>query len=414
MRQKVVRNTRPSHIVMRWVVFLLLAASCRAQAADTPATTSSWGEIITLGEAEQLDAPSIWTTEDQFTAAWVGADDTGIHQDIRALDADGLTERVVLPLPPKNPRQQMWLPSTNRNLHLLWLDQNDEEDTRLYTAIITPELAVERGPIQLTDETTYHYGALANGDGSLWVVSSGGMAFEPGLYARYLDTEGRPRPQETYQITSDGDWPTLVSTNEGTVYLFWIQPSDGQVKRAALVNGVMNSAETITQTVPLNTGDRLMGFSAGLDRTHAYLFWNITRGNGDAETWFASGQLDGEIWEQPRRLGIEASSEPFETGFNSGATHAAHEGENWLRWTTPIVGQFDILAAASLLPTQQLGILYFQDGEITGVQDVAGVTDMMGAPALLTDRDRFLYLAWSEPSASGQATLRMTTSRRSS
>jgi hypothetical protein len=305
------------------------------------------------------------------------------------------------------------LPAPDNHLHLLWLDQTNVRETDLYSAVITPAFVVERGPIKITDEPTLRYAAVSNADGSMWVVSSGGMTSQSGLYGRYIDIEGRSRLQENYQLVIDGDWPTLVKTNDGKIYLFWIQPSDGHIMRATLIEGVVENAHAITETIILNPGDRLMDFNAGLDRTHGYLFWNVTRADGKTETWFASGVLNAEIWQQPERLGISITSAPFETGFNSGAAQAASAGDAWLSWTAAMSGEFDNLAAASLLPSGQLGILYFQDGAVAGVQEIVAVTPLIGVPALSTDRDRFLYLTWSEPNLRGQADLRMTTSRAS-
>jgi hypothetical protein len=396
-----------------WYIAPLLLAACTVIGASPTPITSSWGTVIELGQTEQPDAPALWTTQTRLTALWIGADNTGIHQDIRTIDATGISERVVLPLPPRNPRDQQIFPAAGDNLAVLWLDGDPTGVTRLYAAVITPDRQVERGPTAVSEEATWRYAAIPNGDGSSWAISSGGLSFESGLYARYMDGEARPRLKFDSQIVSDGDWPALVKTNEGTIYLFWIQPSDGQIFRAVFANGELTDIQPVTSTVLLNPGDQLRHFNAALDQTHFYLFWNIVRSNGEAETWITSDQSNGADWQQPVRLGITPSTQSFETGFNSGIVQAAGTGENWVSWGMPLSGQFDVLPVAALLNSGQLGIVYLKGGTVVGVQDITPVSRLLGLPILTTDRDRFLYLAWSEPNSSGQADLKLTTTRRS-
>ena len=59
-----------------------------------------------------------------------------------------------------------------------------------------------------------------------------------------------------------------------------------------------------------------------------------------------------------------------------------------------------------------LGVAYFQDGGMLGYQDVLETGTLIGLPAIGTERNRNLYLAWSEPTTEGHANLYMTTSRR--
>jgi len=85
----------------------------------------------------------------------------------------------------------------------------------------------------------------------------------------------------------------------------------------------------------------------------------------------------------------------------------AAAGESWLSWIGPLNGQFDTFSAAVWDGTQ-LGVLYWQAGEIVGYQAVAPVDLLIGAPTLTTNRDRHLYLTWSYPSAAGYADLLLT------
>jgi hypothetical protein len=394
------------------LLLLILLAACTSTTPTPTPIVSAWGEIITLGQAEQMDAPSIWLFQDQVIAAWIGSDETGIHQDMRAILKTGLSERIVLPLPPKNPYAQQVQADQNGSIHLLWLDADDSGQVGLYSALVTSGMKVVRGPTLISNEITRRYTAMPNGDGSLWVISSGGLAIEPSLYARLIDAQGRPHSEDVYQIEGDADWPTLIRANDGTTYLYWIRHSDGTVMRSMLTNGIPDEPQAISQTIALNAGDRLLSFSAGLDATHGYLFWNVSRADGSAETWFTSGALNATTWEAPPvRMGFNRSKGNFETGFNSGTVGVARTGDNWLSWTVPLAGQFNVLPVAAI-NGDNLGIVYLQGGVVVGYQDIVAVSRLIGLPALLTDRDRFLYLSWSEPAASGKADLKLTMTKR--
>ena len=60
-----------------------------------------------------------------------------------------------------------------------------------------------------------------------------------------------------------------------------------------------------------------------------------------------------------------------------------------------------------------LGIVYLHDGEFDGYQPVVTLMEpgLIGLPSLATDRNRHLYLAWAQPSATGYADLNVTMTR---
>jgi hypothetical protein len=324
------------------------------------------------------------------------------------LTKTGLSERVVLPLPPKNPYDQKLFPAGANNTQLLWLDADKAGDIRLYAALVSPTLAIERGPTLITDQNTLRYTVIPNGDGLLWVISSGGLLIEPRLYANMIDPEGRPRLDEKDLIATDADWPTVAQANDRTTTLFWIRPSDNSVTRATFNNGQPQNQQVITDSVTLNPGDSLVSFKAAPDSNYAYLLWNISRANGQAETWYTSGTLDAARWNAPQQLGFDTTKGNFETGFNSGTASAARNGSHWLGWSAALPGQFDTLPIATV-NDGKLGIVYLQNGVVVGYQDIIAINGLIGLPSLMTDRDRFLYLAWSEPNfTSGKADLKLT------
>jgi hypothetical protein len=384
-------------------------ASCTLVTAAIPSAPASyWGEIIVFGQAEQLNAPALEIRSDRIVTAWVGADNSGVHHDMRVVDAS-MPPITILPLPPARPYAQQLAPAQAGMTHLLWLDADEDGATRLFSALITPDQTVERGPTTVSDRGTRRYTVVPNGDGSLWALWVGEPIAEPVLYAQYVDSLGRPR--QPARLVSDTDWPALSWTSSG-IDLYWIQSSTGQLQRARLVNGTLDTIQPISVGISLGGGDRLTGLGAGSDHTHSYLFWNITRADGQFETWWTTGPLNTSSWNQPQRLGIDWTTKSFvETGFNGGRAFPARGGERWLSWATPVTGQLDTLPVAAV-QGNYLSMIYFQGGEVIGYQSITPISGLIGQPSLVTDRDRHLYLAWSEPTPSGYADLKLTTTRR--
>lgn len=396
------------------IATLLPLAACGADALPsiTPAPpTSAWGQIITIGQAEQTGGPAFALAAGEAFFAWIGADETGVHQDMRLLNTEGaLAERAVLPLPPIHPFDQSVYPAAG-GAHLLWLDADPQEPAgglRLFSALVNWQLQGERGPVRLSDRQTLRYAALPNRDGSLWVVWSGGPLAEPNLYAQPVSPSGIP--QSPQHLIGDADWPALVRTNAGQAFLYW--QTGTQIYRAGLGDGALEGVQPITEAPRLAPGDRLESFRAALDQTHGYLFWDLTRADGSAEVWFASGPLEAASWARPARLGISILDQPQMTGFNTGTARAAASGDVWLRWASPASGQFVTLPLAAQVG-DALSLIVFQAGAARAYQAVAPLDfPLIGPPHLLADRALHLHLSWAQPTGQATADLRFTSTRR--
>ncbi len=389
--------------------FLLLLAAC-SSAPSTPTITptpSAWNPPITLAQTPQTDAPAILGTSGGLIAAWVGSDDRGVHQDIRRLNANGLSDIVTLPLPPTHPYNQRLFLGVNGNIHLLWLDAGSNDQTALYEAVLTPNLTVSRGPVAVSDGLALSYSAVSDGSGGLWVMWSGGLLSEMSVYLRHIDDEGRPL-LDAATIASNADSPALVRTNSGEVWGFWL--SNGQLMRQRL--NPSGDPQALTSAVSLASGDRLNDVRAALDVSSAYFFWNITRADGTIETWMTSGTLNAGAWRQPERLTIGISDEAaqVQTGFElSRVSTASSNGDIPLRWTEPLTGQYTT-AAAVVESDAGLGVLILSGGDVVGFSAAQQNTHLVGAPSLALNVDGSFSLAWSQPGDS-TANLQVITTR---
>ena len=389
------------------VGFLLVTGCVPKQQPD-----STWGPVFALAQAEQSHGPALWANTSHVTAAWVGADQTGVHQDVRMLAGNLLSETSALPLPPVHPYAQSLYPAAADSLHLLWLDA-DSGDTRLFAALVSPALTLESGPNTISGGETLNYAAVPAGDGSLWAVWTGGPPGEPALYARRIDSIGRPAA-DIMTLAHDADWPALAWTTAGTRHLIWRCASSGELYHSILRDDGLSHITPTGIAVSAEPGDRLHSLYAAVDRTHIYALWNITRASGAEQVWFTTSAIDGGRWQAPQRLGVESeqTETAVETGFNTGPARAAHAGDDWLRWAAPLSGQHDVLPIVAQSGTG-LTVIYMRAGQIIGYQITVPQVKIIGPAHLASDANRHLYIAWAEPEDNGPATLRLTTTRRS-
>jgi hypothetical protein len=197
-------------------------------------------------------------------------------------------------------------------------------------------------------------------------------------------------------------------------YVLWAR--DGALYAAQFLNGTVSTPRRVGEMPTLFDGDRLRGLQAGSDGARLYAFWNITRANGNDETWFTSGAPGADTWQPPRRLTVAPEvGTSFETTFNTGRTAvAASERVDGMAaaWAAPLRTPNAPLPVAVQVNREALGVVYLQAGEVVGWQRVVSTSPLLGAPELQTDRDRHLYLAWSAPLDIGTAQMQVTATRR--
>ncbi|MCA0457511.1 MAG: hypothetical protein LCI00_26320 [Chloroflexi bacterium] len=371
---------------------------------------SVWGPVITLAQAEQPNAPALAVSESGVTAAWVGADEQGVFQALRTLNNDAPGEPIRLPLGVR-PYAQQFASAGNGRQHLFWLDSNVEGETRLFTALLKPNLERERELTILTREVTRRYTLLPAAEGGVWAIASGGLASEPSLNAHFVDGDGRWRLNENDRIATDADWPTLLQHADGTVSLYWLRDTDNRVMRGLFNDGVLLNPQPLVDSVTLNAGDRLESFTAAQDNAYAYLFWNVTRVDGSRETWYTAAPPDTATWERPTRLTIDvpddiATASWFDSGFNVGVVFAASDGEDNVSWVVPASGRFPVLPVAALVG-REISVMFMREGQIVGYRPMGLLTDLIGLPTLAVDRDLYIYLSWAQPDPAGYANLQL-------
>jgi hypothetical protein len=377
----------------------------------TPIPSTAWGDIYTIGQAPYAPAPNIIVDKDDVVMSWVGEDDERVLQAFKTWQDGQLSEIAIPVLKSLAPFEQGMYRANQDGWHLLWLDMDSTtEKIQLFSAYLDSTLTTIIAPDSISGQQVTRYTAINDIQGALWVVWSGGLIAEPSLNVLRVDGLGRPMFPE--KLTLDGDYPTFAKTLDNQTYLFWISRVNQRVMRAEFIDGTIHNIRAISQLPERATSDRLAEFSVMFDRTHQYLFWNITREDGRAETYTSASPIHSEEISIPQAMMISIdNSNTIQTGFNSGiVSTAVSAGNTLLSWARPLNESVDVLPIA-VQNGDSIGVVYMQGGAIIGYQSLTETGRLLGSPQITTDRERHLYVTWSQTTPYGVADLNFTTTR---
>jgi hypothetical protein len=349
----------------------LLAAVC-AVALAACATTAPPGEVpaaIPLARALQLHAPALAASHESAAFVWTGFDAQDVHLDARRLDGGALNTPVILPLPPTHPLDVRLVPGIDGALHLFWRDAAESgAGNRLYSALLRPDLTVERGPIEVSTASTFNFTALADDVGGAWVVWSEGPPAEPRLTLSRVSARGLPAPPAPLPFS--GQYPALAAWTDGPL-LVWEQA--GQLWRARPASTGLTDVTAVSATVGRRAGDSLDSLWAARCGALLCVGWNVVRQDGTVESWLASGDAGATVWDAPRPL-------------------------DGLSWLTPEAQAAAGPLRAAAQTEEGLSVLILADGHVSEQTLVAPGVRVQGAPGLLEIESGGL-LAWAEPGA---------------
>ncbi|MFN8379331.1 MAG: hypothetical protein U0452_11745 [Anaerolineae bacterium] len=354
----------------RWLPLVVSFALLSSCTSTKEPSASAWSAPQWIAPALQWNAPASVTSRDQIAFVWTGFDREHVHQDARLANTNTLRPPVILPLPPTHPMDQRLVPGADGSFHLFWLDAGPNgEGNHLFSALLTPELQIERGPVDLSNAPTYQFAVTDDGRGGAIAVWSQGQPAEPDLWAVEIDATGLPR--QPANIASNSPQPALTRTPIGTVQVF--QESEGRLWIATWEgSNAPVDWRALTATVGRRAGDRLDSLWAAPCGRYICVGWNITRQDDTAESWLASGAANASSWNAPHRV----------------------DGVTWL---TPETGaDFDpdsLMAAAQI--DGGLTLLSVREGNVIRQEIAIEGVSLSGSPAVTRLGDA-LVLSWAE------------------
>ncbi len=367
-----------------------------------------WGVPSALTWAATFDPPALLT---DGTATLLGAFE--LHDDIPTLTLyrDGVRMRSNVSA--RRPHDLTLLPAPPLGTLALWLDDDGTGIQTLFSARLNDAGFSERGAAVVTSGAVIRYASAAMPDGSSWAVWSAPNAGEPTLMASRIDSAGRARSPQPLRV--DADYPALAVTNAGNTLLFWLDGDRLDLFRAELTDaGLTMTTALASAPWPRRPADQLIRFDAGIDRTHAYVFWQIRGSSGWPEVWHASGALAAQGMSAAERLTISVADSTAQTGFNHGiAYNAKSAGAGTpVDWAQPARGQNETLPLAAFLDGG-VGVLYFKDGSVIAQQTIGRLPrGLIAPPRIAADDERDLTIAWWLPDTPQEAVLYVVDSRR--
>lgn len=377
---------RVSFYVVGLCLGLMLVA---CQPEQSPAI---WSPVTTMGTSAHFEPPAVVADGAQTLFAWSGAD----AEAARLYAATFRKAATILALPTTQAFHHSAYPALQENAHILWMDTLLDEGPRLRAGTFSPDLVAVTGPITLSREDTFSYAATTLANSAIQVVWTEGFVSEPVLYTNTIDGQGRPAFSE--KVAENVSHPALVTDAGGNVWLYWLW--QGEMLQGRLVGAVIENPTVIAADVPLARGDYVDAFYTAMDETHVYVIWQISRGDGTWETWWASGDKASQIWSQPQRLAYTTDTEStFQTGFNSGVVAVASDSDptrslTFVSLARPLPGQHRSVPLATA-GHGRIGIVYLQGGHVVGSQSLAAGNPLR-APSIAIDRALYLTLAWAD------------------
>lgn len=397
------------------VMMLALLCACGSPSphpTETPPPTSqppesAWGAISRLATAPVFHPPALIGERDGFfTAAFTPLgtrwrlmlyrDDTSIETNLTA----------------DNPYALSLYPDGRDELFAVWLDYSGGRGGLLYVAKLSKTGVSDLGSILVSPDSAPQYSATPTADGRLWLVWSAAPIPESVLMVSQIDSQGRPRTPA--RLRMNAHHPALLYA-DGRTWLFWLTADDNHLYRAELT-----ATQTLDHITALSTGlaaaqgQIFTRLSVGVDTTMAYVFWQ-TQTEGAGLVWWTSGKLTEPRWDAPRPLVInpDPSAQAPQAGYNHGDVQAATLGDQTvIEWALPAVGQSDTLPVA-IASEDGIGVLYWHEGAVIGVQTVVpAAIHLIAPPALAYDVERDLALAWWAVLDETAANLHVVYSRR--
>lgn len=389
-------NRDVSLMGLRALLCLLVGLCAVSGCAPTPdssptptSQTSPWGVVHTLASAEYRSAPAAVTNGAITMFAWAGADMHESRLYAASMDAASPT---ILSLKVSSPLDVQIFAAAEERFHVLWRDDVAGEP-HLFYSLFNAQAVAELDAHDLSEQPVYNAAVLPQANGSMRLIYSAGWMAEPSLFLQDIDAKGRSQfPADLSQI---GDFPALLAYDT-TLWVFW-QTEDGGLWQSPLEENALSDPHRILSVPSLEPGDAVVRLTASGDATYRYLFWQLMRADGRAETWFAVGEKTGTVWSPAMPLTIPTvGTDITPTGYQVGDVLAVERGAEIAGWSAPLSGVQPIVPIA-VQTGDVLGVAYLQAGNVIGYQRLLSIDAMIGAPLLTLRPDRSLVLAWSEP-----------------
>jgi hypothetical protein len=408
-------NKRNQFLILPVVLlFLVIFASACQMREKGRKPSADWSRSVPLGvfvrgdidlvvSPDGTSAHLVWLMEEegQNIVHYVQLDQSAVTQIARNLD-----------LPPGQMRSPQLAPAGGSNLHLFWSNRPEgERQWDLWYGRLNEagELEGEARLLAPAADNVDQFVKVSDGQGGVYVAWE--ARANGALYGTHIDAGGQ-LVQERVLLTERGQNPSLAAAGS-QLFMTWIV--DYNVYYGQMPAGELSEVEgaQIT-TISLSDAIALDGPVLGLSGDWAYVIWGIFNIRG-LESGTGTMEYLAFPKESPTRgngewLKISPAEEqpyaPYDSAYR--ITQLAPPAEtadstDVVREPFLTTGRGNELAVAAVINQDfrldtitQVGIILFADGEFTGYQ-MAGKTDAFSQePALATDGEGNLYIAWRE------------------
>jgi len=379
-----------------FLAILILVMNGCSSAATT--LNPPWRTLRAINNVTPHDQPALQLVGTTPLFAWPG--DPAVTQ-LRLVDTARSNDPVVLPIG-STPRHVLLYPAGGSNLQILWLDETLPGESRLFSAILDANRAVERGPNLISNRPTQDYSATVMPAGDLvvfWMEANNGP-----LYAQFIDTSGRPRPP--LRLADSGRYPSAVYDQLGALHVAWVEPTTPRlwaIHYSAFKDGVPAPVQgNVIGLIALENGNALESFGLGLDATHVYCLWGTVNLNNPDHTL---GKVAGLLFPH----GNSAATQTL-------TINVPNVSLRWLAIPPRQVNTLTIGLTASAItenaPREYPVTVATTPTSIGAIQPVINErANVIGRTTLTSDANGDLHIAWTALRENGTASLYYATTR---
>ncbi len=404
------------------VVLVLLALSVAAcgvrQKGRKP--SNDWSRGVPVGVFVRGDIDmEVSPAGDQSHLVFLVDDEGTLGVQYVLLDATAvaLTEQI-LDIPGQQIRSPRIALAKDGFLHFLWSTRsNGEPGWDLWYAQLSSDGELH-GRTQLADidQDVGDSELKADSLGNAYVVWENGA--ENSIMGLQLDVDGKTTAVPT-QLVAAGDTPSLYIDVQDDAHFIWRDDIVTRYTHWPHADWSATEGEAIVN-VPLSTGQTLAGPVVGAAGEWVTIVWSTFSSSGleagSAVTEYVAFPIVSPQRSTPERLLISAAEdqvfEPYDGAYQLtelsppssilGSTNFVQQPSIASAQENELAVGFSVGQDFRLDTFIQVGVAIFEDGEFIGYQPAGKTEAFSQRPALASDAEGNLYIAWRE---GGQGTL---------
>ncbi len=420
------KKTGPLFLAALFLLLVIGSSACQVREKGRK-PSPDWSRSVPLGVFVRGDIDMVVNPDGQLVhLVWLKKDEERNKVHYVQIDEKAATELARdLDLPLTQLRQPQILPAGGDNLHLLWSSRPDgrrEGEVQYVQFDATGEGNGDLQRLAAPEDAVAVFSKAADSQGGMYVAWE--AEADGAIYGSYIAADGTLL-EDAVRLVDQGTEPSLAVDGDN-LYMTWL---DGfEVLFAAWPHGHISAADGVSLTsIPLTPGKNMDGPELAVAGEWVYVIWSVFNSTG-LEAGTATTEFVAFLKNKPQRLNTQRlrlspeEEQPYalyESAYQitqlapplgpSGSTDFVREPGLADSHGNELAVAVAVNQDLRLDTVTQIGLAIFKDGQFDGYQ-MAGKTDSFSQePALATDDEGNLHIAWREGGRGSLAYYAVTT-----